>query len=41
VNGNFVLTGFRAEVMPEPGTLSLLALGGLGVLARRRRYSST
>jgi formylglycine-generating enzyme required for sulfatase activity len=28
--------GFRVSEVPEPGTLSLLALGGLGMLIRRR-----
>ena len=28
---------FELEVIPEPGTLSLLALGVLGLLRRRRR----
>jgi hypothetical protein len=28
---------FTNELVPEPATMSLLALGGLGVLARRRR----
>ena len=30
-------TGVWVEVVPEPGTLSLLALGGLAVLRKRRR----
>ncbi len=29
--------GFRAAVVPEPGALGLLAVGGLGLLGRRRR----
>ncbi len=31
------LNYFTADVVPEPATMSLLVLGGLGVLARRRR----
>jgi hypothetical protein len=35
---NYVIPAPAVEnVVPEPGTLSLLALGGLGLLARRRR----
>ncbi len=29
--------GFRVSELPEPATLSLLALGGLAILRRRRR----
>jgi len=29
--------GFRVSEVPEPATIALLALGGVGVLARRRR----
>ena len=32
----FRITGFRVALVPEPATLSLLALGGL-LIARRRR----
>ena len=28
---------FSSQVVPEPCTLTLLALGGIGLLARRRR----
>ncbi|MCP4375940.1 MAG: PEP-CTERM sorting domain-containing protein [bacterium] len=31
------LDNVTVEAVPEPATMSLLALGGLGVLARRRR----
>ena len=40
VSGNGGLAGLqitREDVIPEPTTLSLLALGGLGLLARRKR----
>ena len=33
------LTGADVEITPEPATLSLLALGGVGMLLRRRRKS--
>ncbi len=29
--------GFRVSEVPEPGTMALLALGGIGVLGRRKR----
>jgi len=29
--------GMYAIVIPEPGTMALLALGGVGMLLRRRR----
>ena len=31
------VTGAKVEVVPEPATMSLLALGGLAMLRRRRR----
>jgi formylglycine-generating enzyme required for sulfatase activity len=30
-------TGFRVSLIPEPGTIALLALGGLALIRRRRR----
>ncbi|NQT53599.1 PEP-CTERM sorting domain-containing protein [bacterium] len=37
-NGNFVFSEFNVFAMvPEPATMTLLAFGGLGALARRRR----
>ena len=33
--------GFRVSEVPEPATMSLLALGGLGMLMRRRRGASS
>ena len=31
-----IYVGFRVSEVPEPGTMALLAFGGIGVLARRR-----
>jgi hypothetical protein len=36
IQGNFVLLGVAVTVIPEPASLSLLTLGGLLVLRRRR-----
>jgi len=36
INSSGIDPGLVAAVVPEPATLSLLALGGLGLLARRR-----
>ncbi len=36
ITGNFVLLGVSVTVIPEPATMSLLALGGLAAMRRRR-----
>ena len=36
-NYNYTLGDFKLEYVPEPATMSLLAIGGAGMLARRRR----
>jgi hypothetical protein len=36
MNGQFLQLRARTALIPEPGTLSLLALGALGLLRRRR-----
>lgn len=36
-DANAIFDAFTLEVVPEPGTLSVMALAGLGLLARRRR----
>ena len=36
ITGNFMLLGIAVTVIPEPASLSLLALGSLAVLRRRR-----
>lgn len=37
IKATYNATFDRTEVTPEPATLALVVLGGLGVLARRRR----
>ena len=36
-DGDMTLDNYRVEVIPEPATLSVLALGGLAALIRKRR----
>jgi hypothetical protein len=36
-SGNSFIDGFEAYAVPEPATMSLLAMGGLAALIRRRR----
>jgi formylglycine-generating enzyme len=36
-DNSFVDLGFRVVLLPEPGSLALLGLGGIGLLVRRRR----
>lgn len=36
-NGYVILNGFQLSPAPEPGSLSLLGLGSVGLMARRRR----
>jgi hypothetical protein len=41
-NGGFAINEIQAfDVVPEPTSLGLLALGGIGLLARRRRTVAT
>lgn len=35
-NGRVVLSNYQIDVTPEPATMSLLAVGGLGILLRRK-----
>lgn len=35
--GDFVGTSLHLDVTPEPTSLGLFCLGGIGILARRRR----
>ena len=36
ISGNFVLVGISVDMIPEPTSLALIALGAVGVLWRRR-----
>jgi hypothetical protein len=36
ITGNFVLLGISVVVIPEPGSLAFLAIGGLALVRRRR-----
>lgn len=38
---DFNFSGFRVALVPEPATLSLLTLGGLAILKRRKCLPDT
>ncbi|HET6246248.1 MAG TPA: PEP-CTERM sorting domain-containing protein [Tepidisphaeraceae bacterium] len=39
VSGELDVDGLQLQSVPEPGALGLLALGGMGLLSRRRRHA--